>query len=258
MTCYPWFERVTRKWWFYLIILLVQFLPPYPVKGITSSQDVNRLVEEILSRALVLSWRSLYPVFKIVPLLFLALLVFFPKSRPIFYLFVAFHYLIFAFFQNTAFLENRGFTMLTSNVVMITLVALSFFGEVFARKSASSFGRMDWKKVLVVGVAMFAFFYPVDPVSLQPRFRFEDLLTNAAGLTFCMMTPFYLMILLLTYPKVNLVTLRVTGLVGAIIGGYNVFLNFCFDFPHLWWNGVLHLPLLVISGYALRLSLKRD
>lgn len=258
MALYERIENSTRKWWFYFVIFLVQFLPPYPIRGMTSSQDVNRLVEEVLSHALVLSWRSFYPVFKVVPLVLLCLLVVSPASKPFFRLFVTFHYFILAFLQNIALLSDRGLSMLTSNVVMVTLVALSFLGELLTPKTSFSFGRFNWKKGLLVGMAIFAFLYPVDPVSLQPRFRVEDVFTNVSGLTFCMMTPFYLVILLLSYPGVNLVTLRVTGLVGAIIGGYNVYLNFILDLPRFWWNGILHLPLLFISSYAFGLSLKRD
>lgn len=258
MALYAQIEKGTRKWWFYFIIFLVQFLPPYPIRGITSSQDVNRLVEEVLSHALVLSWRSFYPVFKVVPLVLLILLIVSPASKPFFRLFVTLHYFILAFFQNTALLPDRGFSILTSNVVMVTLVALSFLGEFFAPKTSFSFGQFNWKKGFLIGMAIFAFLYPVDPVSLQPRFRVGDVFANVSGLTFCMMTPFYLVILLLSYPGVNLVTLRVTGLVGTIIGGYNFFLNFVIDFPRLWWNGVLHLPLLLCSSYAFGLSLKGD
>lgn len=116
---------------------------------------------------------------------------------------------------------------------------------------------MDWKKGLCIGMAALAFLYPVDPVSLRPNFRLVSLSTNAAGVTFCMMTPMYLTVLLLTYPEVNLVILRVTGLVGTIIGLYNLPLNFFFDFPRFWWNGILHIPLLLISLYAFVLSFRR-
>lgn len=258
MTFYARVERSTRRWWFYLMVVLIQLLPPFPLREITSSRDFNRLVVDILSHALVLSWESFYLVFKLLPLAILLLVRFFPRSGIIFSLFAAFHYFLLAFFQNAAFLPNRGFAVLTSNLVMITLVAFSFLGEVFTRKNIFSFGRMDWRKALITGMAIFAFLYPLDPVSFRPSFRPEYVLGNIAGLTFCMMTPFYLMVLLSIYPGVNLVTLRITGLVGAIIGGYNVSLNFVFDLPRLWWNGVLHLPLLLLSSYAFGLSLKRD
>jgi hypothetical protein len=258
MDFYDRLERMTRRWWFYFIILCMQFLPPYTTRGIIglNSREINFLVRDILAHALVLSWVRLYPLFKVLPLVLLVLLVRVPESRPFFSLFAAFHYLVLAFFQNTAFLEDRGLAMLTNNVVMVTLVAFSFLMEVFTRKNTFTFRRMDWKGGLLTGMAALAFLYPLDPVSFRPNFRIASLLTNAAGLTFCMMTPLYLTVLLFTYPGVNLVTLRITGLVGMIIGLYNLPLNFFFDPSKLWWNGILHIPLLFISLYAFVLSFR--
>jgi len=71
------------------------------------------------------------------------------------------------------------------------------------------------------------------------------------------MTPVYLAVLTLCHPKVNLATLRVTSLIGIIIGLYNMLVNFGFDPSMLWWNGVLHIPLLSISIYAFALSFRR-
>jgi hypothetical protein len=51
--------------------------------------------------------------------------------------------------------------------------------------------------------------------------------------------------------------MRVTSLVGLIIGLYNMYGNFGINPTRRWWNGVLHIPLLVISLYGLILSLKR-
>jgi hypothetical protein len=43
----------------------------------------------------------------------------------------------------------------------------------------------------------------------------------------------------------------VTGLAGIIIATFNVLMNFIMFPETLWWNGVLHTPLLMISGAAL-------
>jgi hypothetical protein len=80
------------------------------------------------------------------------------------------------------------------------------------------------------------------------------LFTNAAGLAFCMMAPVYLAILTLYYPKVNIAILRVTSLLGIIIGFWNMLVNFVINLDFLWWNGVLHLPLVFISICAFILS----
>jgi len=51
--------------------------------------------------------------------------------------------------------------------------------------------------------------------------------------------------------------LRVTALTGLIIALYNMLVNFVFLPEVLWWNGVLHLPLLFISLYALILAYRK-
>jgi len=106
-------------------------------------------------------------------------------------------------------------------------------------------------------LAFLAFWYPLNPDTMKPDFNPLYFLTSSAGLTFCMMTPVYLAILTLYYPKINMATMRVTGLVGIIIASYNVLLNFFLEPSLLWWNGVLHIPLLCIPGHSLELSLKR-
>jgi hypothetical protein len=90
-----------------------------------------------------------------------------------------------------------------------------------------------------------------------PDFNIIYLLTNEAGLTFCMMTPVYISLLILHYPRINLVTLIVTSLVGTIIGIYNILTNFIMFPSLLWWNGILHLPLILISVYGLIISLRK-
>ncbi|MFO8060851.1 MAG: hypothetical protein R6U70_09410 [Bacillota bacterium] len=69
-----------------------------------------------------------------------------------------------------------------------------------------------------------------------------------------MMTPVFLTPLILFHPRVNIVTMRVTALAGVIIGLYNLLVNFGLERALLWWMGILHIPLLLISGHALVLS----
>ena len=72
-----------------------------------------------------------------------------------------------------------------------------------------------------------------------------------------MMTPVYLAVLTIIHPGC-LVTLRVTSLIGLIIGFYNMLVNFVFEPGLLWWSGVLHIPLVVLSVYGLVLSLRKS
>ncbi len=68
---------------------------------------------------------------------------------------------------------------------------------------------------------------------------------------FCLTTPLFLTILTLNLPKVNIVTYRITSIIGIIIGLYNM-MNF-FN-PNTVYLGVVHAPLLTISLYNAILS----
>jgi hypothetical protein len=139
---------------------------------------------------------------------------------------------------------------------MLLVVAAFWFWDVFAQKNDLMLVEKPSWKYWVVPLAALAFWYPLNPQTFMPDFNSLYFLTNGAGLTFCMMTPVYLAILILHHPRVNMATLRVTGLAGVIIASYNVILNFLMYPELLWWNGVLHIPLLMISGYALSLKKK--
>jgi len=73
-----------------------------------------------------------------------------------------------------------------------------------------------------------------------------------------MMTPVYLAVLILHWPRVNAATLRVTSFSGIIVAFWNVIVNFFIAPDTLWWNGILHLPLLFISIYAFILSFRKS
>jgi len=90
-------ERSTRKWWFFLIFIVIQFIPSYTSKT-ADVADIGIITGEILSRGIVYSLSVIYPVFKIVPILLLILIVLL-KNRVtrIFAGYVALTYVLFAF-----------------------------------------------------------------------------------------------------------------------------------------------------------------
>ena len=244
-------EAATWKKWFYLIFVLIQFIPSYASKGY-DPRKMGEIIGIILQNAIISTLQPWYPLFKIIPITLVALIVL--KKRGVerwFNIYVGISYVLFALLQHIAFTEEYGFSIVISNIIMLLLVAAFWFWDVFAQKNDfTPVERPTWK-YWVIPLAFLAFWYPINPDTFMPDFNPIYLFTNSAGLTFCMMTPVYLAILLLHYPRINIATLRVTGLAGIIIASYNILLNF-FMYPDLlWWNGVLHIPLLMISGYAL-------
>ena len=102
----------------------------------------------------------------------------------------------------------------------------------------------------MIALALFAYWCPFTlrgAADLNPLHFF----THNTATAFCLTTPLFLTVLTLNLPQVNVVTYRITALVGFIIGCYNMgsFFN-----PGTVWLGFVHLPLLLISLYCAVLS----
>jgi hypothetical protein len=250
-------ERITRRWWFFLLLILLQFVPPYTARECDWS-EIGAVTGEILSRSFVFSTSALRPVlplFKVLPVLLIALVLRLgARAARVFSLYVALNYALVAFLQSIAVTERYGLGVITINLIMFLLVALFWLWEAIARENDLAPQQRPLWKYWVVPLAAIAFWYPLDPETMMPDFNLAYLLTGVAGLTFCMMTPVYLALLTLYHPRINRATLRVTALVGLIIGFYNMLVNFGFAPETMWWNGVLHIPLVILSLYALILS----
>jgi len=251
-------ELITRKWWFFLFFILIQFIPPYASKGFEIS-EIGVVTGEVLSHSLIYNFPTFYSIFKILPLvLVICIILLRNRVTRIFNLYVAITYLLFAFLQSIAFTEKYGLAIITINMVMFLLVALFWFWEALVQKNDFTSPTKSSMKYWIIPLAFVAFWYPINPETMGPNFNILYLLTNEAGLTFCMMTPVYISLLILYYPRINLATLRVTSLVGTIIGLYNILTNFIMFPSLLWWNGILHLPLISISVYGLIISFRKN
>jgi len=239
------------KWWFPLIFVLIQFIPSFAAKGF-DPREMGEVISTILQNAIISSVEIVYPLFKLIPILLVVLIVLRKKGvARWFNIYVGISYVLFAFLQHVAITEEYGFSVVISNLIMLLVVAAFWFWDVFAQKNCFTPVKQPLWKYWVIPLAFLAFWYPINQDTFMPDFNLVYLFNNAAGLTFCMMTSVYLAILILQYPQINLATLRVTGLAGIIIASYNILLNFVMYPELLWWNGVLHIPLLMISGAAL-------
>lgn len=220
--------------------------------------EAGEIISHILQNSLIRFCSPLYPVFKIVPIvLVFTLFLFGNRVSRIFSFYGGITYLLFAFLQGIAITDKYGFGMVTGNFILMMLVAIFWFWEVFLGKNDFSPQKPPLTRYWVIPLAFLAFWYPVNLESMEPDFNLTYLFINPAGLAFCTMTPVYLSILILYYPKINITTLRVTSLLGIIIGFWNMIMSFLIKPDTLWWNGVLHLPLMFISVYAFILSLNK-
>jgi hypothetical protein len=255
ITKQAWPEKLARKWWFFAAILLLFFAPSYSAVRVEPT-DIAQLIVEVLSRPLIYSIPALFPIFKIIPiLLILAIIVFGDRSTRAFSIYVVVVSVLIAVFQTMAVTESYGFAIMTGSLFVYLLVAAFWIWEAIVGQNDFSPRKVPLWRWWVVPLSFLAFWLPIDEI-LRPDFSPLLILTSEAGVTYCMMTPVFLAVLVLFYPTVNGALLRVTSFVGLITGILNIIQEF-FVFPEAWWMGVLHLPLLAISGYAFILSLRK-
>lgn len=81
----------------------------------------------------------------------------------------------------------------------------------------------------------------------------STIFTNEAGVTYCMITPVIIGMLILFSKNIDKATINIISFVGLSFGIFNMMTWFGFNIKD-WWMGILHLPLLIISIYGLRIS----
>jgi hypothetical protein len=257
-TSLPLVERAAQHWWFYLILTLLFVVPTYTTRPL-NPQETPKLVIEVLSHALIYQASFMFPLFKLVPLVVIALLVARPKLfTPVFYAWAALNLLLLAVFQNMADTPTYGFSLLIGNLILYTFTSLLFCWAAFSLKEPLQFEKLPWWRYWVVPLALLAFWFPVN-TSLavpSPDFAPAGLFLNEAGLTACMMLPVYLAVLTLASSGVDSAVLRIAGFIGAITGLLNV-TEFFMNASYGWWMGIVHLPLLLISIYAFVLGIRK-
>ena len=250
-------DYYTRKWWFFLAILLLNIIPPITAKNF--SFNIGKIVYTILSNAIIYDISSIFYIFaKIIPIILILLIIFYNnKIRKFFSIWIGFSYIMFAIVQNIAITEEYGIGILTFNLITFTLIGLSWFWEARIGLNIYDIKQNIHKKSnwFFIFMAIFSFWGPTQ--SQITNFNLVSIFTNSSGMAFCMMTPVYLTILILCYPKVNYTVFRLSGFIGLIIAFYNIIPVFS-AFSQRWWHGILHIPLLIISLYVLILSLKKS
>lgn len=251
-------DRAATKWWSYLLLALLFFLPAYAAEPF-NPQETPRLVIEVLSHALVYSAPFVFPVFKLVPLAMIVLVVVRPQQfTRAFYAWAALNLLLCAIFQDMAYTPTYGFAVLIGNLVVYTILSLLFGWVALRTQEPLQFEKLSWWRYWVVPLALLAFWFPANTslASPAPDFSLARLFLNEAGLTLCMMLPVYLAVLTLASPSADSTLLRVAGFMGAITGLLNV-TEFFLNASYGWWLGIVHMPLLFISIYAVVLGMRK-
>ena len=248
---------IIQRWWFLALLLVPQMLPPYASRGYSLS-EWSALNQYVITHPIkpAVSW--IYPLFQIIPLN-LTILFFTIRSRitRIFYAFIGLSYGLIAFLQNVSISDRRGTAVCTGNLVTFLFLAVLWWREAIHPGSTVVEKKVVLWHCWPLLLALVAFWEPVNPGTLLPEFNPRYLFISGAGLSFCMVTPLYLAVLILRFPTVNRVLMACTAFTGLFMGAGNLILEFIL-IPAYWWIGCLHFPLVILSGYSLFLLFRES
>jgi len=250
-------QKLTRKWWFYLLLLIIFFFPVYT--AIPYNYQDHAIISKIIGDTLFAPLSDTYPQLFVLSKILMILLIigiYFQSKKlaKLFTLYVIILYLFIALFQNSSTNTPHGLSIITGNIILMLIVASSWVYELFTNRTdfsniKNNLGKNWWLIIL----ALLAFWWPLNKATSSFEVSPLLFLTSEAMLTFCMLTPVVLSLLILSYPKVNLITLRLTSFIAILFGLINMVMWFSINsFP----GGALHIPLLIISSYGFYLSFK--
>lgn len=253
-------DYASYKWWFFLVLVLANaMILAFASRnfGMENQSDIIYTTLRNAFQTKLGAWNVLFQSLSLA--MIAALVVFRNKVGRIFTIYVATSYIVFTFIQNMAITEKYGFSVVTVNVLMFLLVAYVWIMETLRSGNDYSFAGFKWKYSWMILFSLFAWLCPLTPgeggTGVGVDFNLLHFFTRNSATAFCLMTPMFLTIMTLNIPRINIVTYRITAIIGVIIGIYNMltFLN-----PYTVFLGVTHIPLLTVSLYAAILSYRID
>ena len=178
---------------------------------------------------------------------FILLVILRNKIGKLFTLIVALSYLFYAVTQNITISEEYGLSIVTSNLITMLVVSTAWFYDLFASRTKYTFKNLTKKNWYLIILAIFCFWWPLDMNTAQPSFTLKGFFYSMSSISFCPMTPIFLIILILCKPSINLITYKITAIGCIVIGFFNIVTIF---HPISFYSGLYHIPLFAISIYA--------
>ena len=257
-------DILTSKKRFYVLLYVLGFLVlvPYASKGYSWPEMWDVIKEVVVYNAIIyklvdLAWPSVL-LHVLALTLITAVVIWGEKAAKAFDVYVFVIYLIIAIGQGIGFSERYGLIVLTGNVVLTLLVALSWGWECLVGRNRFRRKFLNFKRLWLAPLAFWVYWAPPEPFKLDPSY----LLVGYFGVSYCFTTPVVLTLMALYYPDVNKPVMKLTAFLGLIFGLYNVipplvYLAIGTPIVEAIWRGtILHLPLLITSAYSLFLTIK--
>jgi hypothetical protein len=234
----------------FFVFLVLSFFPlfaqkPYPPQD---TQDV------ILNLLMVsdLPYAAFAPFFHIATILLVGLILWQPgKWGKLLAGYIGANYLFLIVTCAQGQTEKYGYVVMTGALILYAILGILWLTAAFRNPPVAAFRRPTLPEWGLIALALLAFWgpYSIAGGAVQPGFDPLRLLSSPDyGMMFCFTTPVFLMVLILCAPAVPRWPLRITAINGFIYALFNLTHWF---FPERWWMGFLHLPLLLISLYAM-------
>ena len=244
---------LSHRVWFRLLLLTLLMVPAI-VEVRPAADQTPAVVGEVLREPYSVAVPWLLPVAKLA-LLIVVLLPFVGvrQSGRILLGYYTATLVLVAFFQNMGNTESFGFAWLIGNTLVQLLVAAWCLIDVLGERTRIFRGGLAKERLWVLLPMVLAFMMPygVDEERITPAL--DSVLWNDAAVTYCMITPVVLGVLLLFPDGGDDRTLSVISFVGLLFGVINMGVWFVLN-PGDWWMGVLHLPLVILAALGLRES----
>lgn len=242
-----------RKWLYptvYVMLVLISMLPVYADKPF-APQDTHEVILNLLMVS-VDPYKVFAPIFHVATIVVIVLIVILQERMSrVMAAYLGLNYLVIAFAATMGTTQKYGFVIHTGGLVTSVILGIAWITVAVRAELETSLTRSPSRHYLLLPLALLAFWAPYAPHGMGVRPDFNPLLFLVSpdyGLSFCFTTPVFLFLLILFYPNVNALAYRMTAFSGLLNGLVNLthFFN-----PELRWMGVLHLPLLILSLYAL-------
>lgn len=243
-------KPLSHRQWFRLL-LAACFVLPAVVASPFDPLETPAVVRAVLQDPYVASVPALLPVAKLALAVAAALPFLGVRgSGRILLGYYAGILIIVAFLQNMADTGQFGYTWLIGNTLVQLVAAAWCLVDVLTGRTILERENMRPRRLWLLAPMALALLMPYTIEAGQVAPSLVSVLWNEAGVTYCMITPVVLGVLLIFPGGVDHRTLSVASFVGLIFGLINLVVWFGLT-PLDWWMGVLHIPLVIVATYGL-------
>lgn len=241
-------HRPRRTGWVLpLVLLLLMFtIPSVEGAAVVGPEQIPEFVKSVLTQPWSESIPALLPVakFALLGAAFVGTIGVGPYPNIVL-AYYAVMLAVMAVFQNTATLLGGVGIIAGNAVAQLVVVVVCVLGLRHTRSAAPLRRERLW----LLPLMLWAWLYPfaIDAAVVVAG-GWTGMLTNAAGVTYCTVTPVIAGTMALRPEAYGRRTRATVGWLGTLFGLVNMMTWFVLD-TESWWMGTLHVPLLVIAGF---------